>query len=33
MQKHRFAWGTFVAFGILHLTFYWDLELLRGLAN
>ena len=34
MQKHRFAWGAFVAFGILHLTaLYWDLELLRRLSK
>ena len=34
MQKHRIAWGAFVAFGILHLTaLYWDLELLRRLSK
>ena len=34
MQKHRFSWGAFVVFGILHLTaLYWDLELLRRLSK
>lgn len=34
MKMHRFAWGAFVAFGILHLTaLYWDLELLRRLSK
>ena len=34
MQKHRLAWGAFVAFGVLHLTaLYWDFELLRRLSK
>ena len=34
MQKHRLAWGAFVALVILHLTsIYWDVELLRRLSK